>query len=275
MAPGGLVFRALPGDAEEPVVEVAWIGDRAGLRWRYADGIEFQTRADGAEVWATWPAPMTLADAAVYLVGPVLGYVLRRRGVLSLHASAVVIGDRAVAFCGEAGAGKSTLAATFASAGYPVVTDDVLALGGVESIPVAQPAGDHLRVWDDSAAFLVGEPDDLPLITPDWEKRALPIEARGLSVMRSPVALGAIFLSEPRAADDALPRVGPARGADALMRLAANTTANYLLDGAMRVEELRLLEALVARTRLFLLRPHSDPRRLAALVMQVEQAMHG
>jgi hypothetical protein len=203
----------------------------------------------------------------------VLGYALRRLGVLSLHASAVVMGERAVAFCGGAGAGKSTLAAAFASAGHAVLTDDVLALRDVESDLVAYPAADHLRVWDDSALFLVGARASLPLLTPNWEKRAFAMEALGLPAARSPSKLGAVFLIEPREADDALPSVVAPLGADALVRLAANTTANYLLDRAMRAEEFRLLGALVKRTPVLLLRPHADPARLPAVVACVEEAM--
>jgi hypothetical protein len=43
---------------------------------------------------------------ADYLLGSVLAFVLRLRGLVPLHASAVVIGDRAVLFAGSAGAGS-------------------------------------------------------------------------------------------------------------------------------------------------------------------------
>ena len=44
------------------------------------------------------------------------------------HASTVVIGGRAVAFCGPQGAGKSTTAVALAQQGYAVPAEDVAAL---------------------------------------------------------------------------------------------------------------------------------------------------
>ena len=51
-------------------------------------------------------------------LGPVFAFVLRLRGAVTFHASAVRIGD-AVAFLGPQGAGKSTTAAALALRGCP------------------------------------------------------------------------------------------------------------------------------------------------------------
>jgi dephospho-CoA kinase len=50
------------------------------------------------------------------------------RGVVCLHASAVAIGDEAIALLGPAGSGKSTTAAAFAERGYSVLAEDVVTL---------------------------------------------------------------------------------------------------------------------------------------------------
>src|SRR5579862_2093768 len=81
------------------------------LRMDYSDGVRFWIDRRYANIWCKFPETLTLADAAVYLLGPVLGLLLRLRGVVCLHASAVSLGGRAVAFAGPAGAGKSTTAA--------------------------------------------------------------------------------------------------------------------------------------------------------------------
>ena len=54
-----------------------------------------------------------------------MGAALHQRGILPLHANAVEIDHRAVAFMGASGAGKSTLAAWFHDQGYPILADDV------------------------------------------------------------------------------------------------------------------------------------------------------
>lgn len=50
------------------------------------------------------------------------------QGLEPFHASAVEFGGRAVAFVASAGTGKTSVAAHLVAAGFPLVTDDVLAL---------------------------------------------------------------------------------------------------------------------------------------------------
>jgi len=75
---------------------------------------------------SSWP--MTGLDREI-LLGPALVLALAMRGVWSLHASAIVFDHRLMAFLGESGQGKSTLAAYLASEGRPrwqLVADDIL-----------------------------------------------------------------------------------------------------------------------------------------------------
>lgn len=62
------------------------------------------------------------------LIGSVPAWWLNLRGESILHASAVAVGDEAIAFIGASGMGKSTLATLLCSAGATLVTDDVLRL---------------------------------------------------------------------------------------------------------------------------------------------------
>jgi len=268
----GLLFRAREEDTDAPVTEASWVEGRPGVRLRYADGAEFHLRADAREVWATWPPALSVEDASTHLLGPVMGYVLRRLGVLSLHASGVVIGGRAVAFCGASGTGKSTIAAAVAAKGHAALADDLLALREVNDATLAYPASDHLRVWDDSARMLIGEGHALRPLTPTWDKRAFPLEALGYAVARAPAPLGALFLIADRTADDTAPRVEPLRAAAAFVPLVANTAATYLLTPEMRAEEFAALSRLLACTPAFRLVPHTDPARLGRLVELVLDA---
>lgn len=54
--------------------------------------------------------------------------LLYQRGYVVLHASATVVDGRAVAFLGKSGQGKSTTVAAWHAAGYPVLSDDVVAV---------------------------------------------------------------------------------------------------------------------------------------------------
>ena len=65
---------------------------------------------------------------ALFLIGNVIACVLTLTGEPVLHASAVQIGDSALAFLGESGMGKSTLAALLCADGARLITDDLLRL---------------------------------------------------------------------------------------------------------------------------------------------------
>lgn len=250
-----------------PSVEVRRSED-AGFWFRYPDGTEFTLDREGTRVGAWWATASTLEDTATYLLGPVLGFALRLRGVLALHASAVLIDGRAVAVVGPSGAGKSTTAAAFAAAGVPVLADDVLAVRTVGDDAMAFPSYRVLRLWGESERMLFGTVGELPRLTPTWDKRALPLGA-DFPFHRSPAPLGDVFLLAPRTVDDAAPLVAPVRPGEALMELVLNTYANYLQDDRMRADELRALEGLLRGRRVRRLVPHADPARLTALVNTV------
>jgi hypothetical protein len=98
--------------------------------------------------------PVAAADAAhlrTMLLGPVFAILLRQRGLLVLHASAVKIGDQAVAFMGGSGWGKSTLVTAFHHRGATVLTDDVLALDLNYDHPLVLPAYPHFKLCPDAA----------------------------------------------------------------------------------------------------------------------------
>jgi hypothetical protein len=62
------------------------------------------------------------------MVASAIPLLLSELGDLVLHASALVVGGRAVAFCGPAGRGKSTLAYRLSRADRPLLAEDGLAL---------------------------------------------------------------------------------------------------------------------------------------------------
>ena len=60
----------------------------------------------GREIWADWPEDYTLEDASTYLIGSVIAFALRLRGIVCLHASAIAVGGQAIALMGAPGAVK-------------------------------------------------------------------------------------------------------------------------------------------------------------------------
>jgi hypothetical protein len=64
----------------------------------------------------------------IVITGTITAFVLAMGGRCVLHGSTVEMGGNALAFVGESGQGKSTMAALFCAAGASLVTDDVLPL---------------------------------------------------------------------------------------------------------------------------------------------------
>lgn len=121
------------------------------------------------------PAPGAEEKGFRFLAsGMGLGLALHQRGFLPLHASAVAIDGGAVGFMGYKGMGKSTTAAALHARGYPVVTDDMLAVtfdADGDRIGAA-PAFPHLKLMPESVSASFGsDPDPLPRVHPDSPKR--------------------------------------------------------------------------------------------------------
>jgi hypothetical protein len=273
----------LPGWLDEPVVAERFrvrdderedrlvVTERAsGFSFRYGDGTAFDLSREMNRIWCRFEAPLVLADAVVYLAGPILGFALRMRGVLCLHASAIALDGVAVALAGPPGAGKSTAAAAFAAAGYPVLSDDLTALVPLRGDWMAQPAFPHVRLWRESEHALFGTNGALPRITPSWDKRALRLGSDGFAFQSSPAPLGAIvFLAEPSKEPVAAPELTPMSPRDAVLAISGETYANYLLDGEARRQEFHVITELVGTVPVWEVRGTRDETPPDAIVSAV------
>ena len=98
------------------------------------------------------------------ILGPFFAVLLRQRGLLALHASCVVLdGAGAVAFIGEKGWGKSTLAGAFYAQGCSVVSDDIVPVDLSAPHPMVIPSYPQLKLLPDAARSLAGDADDFSL----------------------------------------------------------------------------------------------------------------
>lgn len=89
----------------------------------------------------------------IFLEGNVLAHALAADDLLVLHASAVQIGDRALAIVGPSGTGKSTLAALLCSVGARLVTDDALRVDATNVGAVCFPGTHGLRLRPAAASL--------------------------------------------------------------------------------------------------------------------------
>jgi hypothetical protein len=228
----------------------------AGYHLVYDDGTEFLVSSEGDRIAAATPQGATLADTCTYLLGPVMGFALRLRGLVCLHASTVMIDHGAIVLCGPPGAGKSTTAAAFAQRGCAVLAEDVAALDDRGEAFSVQPGYPRVNLWPDSAAALCGVAEALPAITPNWGKRYLPLPGSA-QFHPVPSPLTAIYILGSRGSQSQ-PEIRELTGVEALMALASNTYTPYLLDSAMRAREFEVLRRLVTQIPVRQVRPSDD-----------------
>jgi hypothetical protein len=151
------------------------------------------------------------------LTGPILAVLWHQRGLLPLHASVIAINDRAVALCGPAAVGKSTLAAVLAAQGYHVIADDIGVVDVRSNQEVLLPPGcTRLQLWRDALAELGVATDGLQRALPHKERYFLDC---GNRIPAQPYQLTAVV----QVVRNALP---PA----ALERLRGSRTADVLYN---------------------------------------------
>jgi hypothetical protein len=235
------------------------------FRITYVDGTQIVVDAAGSEVWATWPDPATVEDTATYLLGPCMGFVLRRRGITCLHASAVAVGQQAIALVGPSGTGKSSTAAAFARLGYPVLTDDIVALDDRERYFQVQSAYPRIRLWPESVQSLFGKADALERITPTWDKCFLNLNSPEYSFQREPLPLAAIYFLGARVEAGRKPVIEAVNLREGLMTLVSDTSTTQLMDRPARAKEFELLGRLVQCVPMRRLAPVDDIARISEL----------
>lgn len=153
----------------------------------------------------TTPEPLTDAELVHPFLAPVGACFAWWRGGEALHAGAVMVGSGVLALIGDRGSGKSSLVASLAKDGLPVVCDDMLVVEAGRAI--AGPRCVDLRA---SAAEQLGVGDFIAIAGPRerWRVPLGPIEAE------LPF-LGSVFLEWGDKVD--VVRVGPS---ERLVRLA-------------------------------------------------------
>jgi hypothetical protein len=148
-----------------------------GYLLRFHDHADFVMDADGREIVCRYWRDGTPETLRHLLIDQVMPLVLNLRGAEALHASAVLVDGKVIAFTGPTGSGKSTLAVALASAGHTVIADDCVGLidGGAAFEVV--PAYPGVRLWEDVLRHLdLGERAAEPVA--DYsEKQRLALDA--------------------------------------------------------------------------------------------------
>lgn len=166
------------------------------------DYCEFIVSADGRTVACLLDDPAAVEWFQTYLLGVVLSFVLLKLGLEPLHAAVVVVDGQGVAFLGDSGYGKSTLAASFLRDGYTLLTDDMLIVRDVGGVLCGLPGPPRIKLFPHMArSFQPAKRFDEPA-DPENEKVILPLEL--LETHSAAVPLHGFFiLDDPE--DEAAP----------------------------------------------------------------------
>ncbi len=256
-------------ESGEPAFRTWAARNESLMRIEYQDSTEFWIDLEGGKIWARWGERSSFEDAAAYLLGPVFGFLLRMRGVICLHASAVALDGRAIAFAGIPGAGKSTTAAAMVQRGWALLSDDIVAIAEHADGFHAVPGHPMVGLWPDAAEKLYGTASAGRALSGNDSKRALSLG--GDQFASEAVPLAGIFLLEERSAEPAALRVERMPQQQALISLVANTYANLLLNAELREREFAFLGRLVNSVPVKRLRPDKDIARVGALCELIEK----
>lgn len=192
-------FRFADGN---PMMRIDGRGD-AGFEIRAPRHGRHLVSADGSLVRSALPGDGSRRWERL-LAAQVLPLAAALQGLEPLHASAVSLGDRAVAFVAPSGVGKTSIAAQLVSEGATFVADDVLAV---------EPHGDELLAHP--GVGLLNMP------TADGEKMQVAVVAAD-----APIPLAAVYFLRAGGEGDRS-RVEPERP-PAARRLLASTFLRYL-----------------------------------------------
>jgi hypothetical protein len=216
-----------PEALADPVVDSVLYQAAPGRLRLQVPNIATFLATDGTDVVVA-PEPGTPPDEVrLFLYGSVLGAILQQRRILTLHASAITDGDRAVLFAGPSGHGKSTLAATFLDRGWRLLTDDVVAIRtDPDRGALAAAAYPEIKLWADSLHRLEIEAEGLRRVRQQLDKSYVSAAERFAA---DPVPVSHVYVLNSHNLDEFA--LTPVTGRTKLAFLIRNTYRRNFLDG--------------------------------------------
>lgn len=227
--------------ARQPVIHV--YETASGWRLQCNNGrteAEFVVSRDLSRIDCYPREQTSQTDIECWLFGLVLAFVLQRRGIFSLHGAAVECFGRAIAFLGNNGHGKSTLAFFFLGRGHRLVTDDVLPLIDDGGRFMAIPACPAMNLRPSTTSGVTCDHLDLSCRRPEEEKSRFTLRNSDVAFASSALPLERLYLLKPTHSDCGdkieVARVAPTT---ALVELFRHTRAGSILE---KEEQKTLLE---------------------------------
>ena len=139
-----------------------------GHVFHYGKTVDFYLSSDTIIAHLLDPAYRYMVE--ILLLGEIFSLWLELQGIPTIHASAAVVDNDAIAFLSTSKGGKSGLAAAFAQQGHQILTDDVLPVEDRHDRFLARPGYPAMRMWPDQAGHFLGEYENLEIVHPELFK---------------------------------------------------------------------------------------------------------
>ena len=164
------------------------------------------------------------------LLDQVIPRTLGQLGRLVLHASAIKLADGAgIAFIGDSGWGKSTLASSFLESGGLHISDDCLLIEKKANTLTGTNSYQGVRLLNDSAKVIFPDHSDIAPVAHYSDKRRLLLASKNMTELPATTTLDALFLLTNPAeysADEPV-QIEAVRGIEEMMSLIKQT---FILD---------------------------------------------
>lgn len=186
---------------------------------RLPNGVRYRVQG-GESISYHRPDGVSDREVALFLLGSAWGALCYQRGLLPLHASAVLAGGKVHAFTGASGAGKSTLSAALADRGYPFFTDDILIIDPAQCDEqlTCYSGQKDLKLWKDALELTRAEQGAAVRDAEDFEKY---FATPRLSVESGSGSLASLSILYPGSREPGVERcqITPITGGNSVVRL--------------------------------------------------------
>ncbi|MGB9980268.1 hypothetical protein [Methanobacterium sp.] len=198
-----------------------------------------------------------------YIMGPVFATLLYQRGLLVLHASAVKMGDHAVAFLGYSGIGKSTIAMALNKKGYPLITDDILAIEMNNDGNVILPGFPQLKLSSEMISLMWNNLKEKPKIISKPDHR---FHCATSNFSMESLPLKSVYIIE----EDIKSHVDIIKPQEALMKLVHNSYCFILFENRDKLLNLNQCSTLMKDITVYSLKVNKSIKELPKLAKKIE-----
>jgi len=189
---------------------------------------------DGCRVLMEVPPGLSDSVRHTWLFGPVMVALLHQRGTPPLHASVVVLKDRAIALAGNGGSGKSSTARTLMQRGARLMVDDQAIIDSLTHM--VQPCFPLIKMWP-HVAEMTGDRLDPGMPVEVGATRKLYMSVADQHYCSQPRPLAAVVLLEwdENAAAPRLERLTQPQASAALHQMILRPSLAQVHDGGRTV----------------------------------------